>query len=68
MSSGLLLQAVCQFVMNGDSDFEDTLLKLDESDQHADESRARISLDMFCLDCTGRLTLLTCHDNPSCST
>lgn len=68
-SKGMLLQAVCQFVMNGDSDFEEALLKLDGSDQHhADEAKARISLDMFCLDCTGRLTLLTCHGHPSSTT
>ena len=69
MSSGLLMQAVCQLVMNGDSDFEGALLKLDGSDQHdADKSKASMTLDMFCLDCTGRLALLTCHGNPSRTT
>ncbi len=49
-----LLQAVCQMVMNGDTKFEEALLKLDSAEQDpTDKDGAIMALEMFCLDCTG---------------
>ena len=55
----LLLQAVCQMVMGGNSVFEEALLKLDTPDpDDAVQARAVAMLDMFCLDSSGENTLV----------
>ncbi len=46
-------------VMGGNSVFEEALLKLDTPDpDDAVQARAIAMLDMFCLDCSGKHTLV----------